>query len=120
MDAWQAQQAFWGQFGAAYEENSVPNDAGFPRITYQAAVNSLDNDVAITASIWTRSTSWNSADMIANAIKERIKDMGCPKIDGGRYRVYIGSTPFAQKTTDPDDKEVKRIVINVNFEFMTE
>jgi hypothetical protein len=120
MDKWQAQHNFWSGFGVpAYEEHSVPDGAPFPYITYEAATSVFESLVSITASIWTRSTSWAQADALANAIEHHIKDMGCPIIDGGRYRVYIGDTTFAQKMDDPNDDQIKRIVLNVTFEYMT-
>ena len=120
MDKWEAQTAFWNSFDVpAYEEHSVPDDAPFPRITYEAATNVFESLVSITASIWTRSTSWVTADTLANTIERHIKSMGCPVIDDGRYRVYIGNTTFAQKMDDPSDDQIKRIVLNVTFEFMT-
>lgn len=120
MDKWQAQHEFWNSFGVpAYEEHSVPDKAPFPRITYEAAMSTFENLVAITASIWTRSTSWETADTLSNTIEGRIKEMGCPEIVGGRYRVFIGQTTFAQKMDDPNDDQIKRIVLNVTFEYMT-
>ena len=122
MDKWQAQHDFWSSFGVpAYEEHSVPDDQRdtFPRITYESATSTFEDLVSITASIWTRSTSWKQADLLSNAIEEHIKGMGCPVIDDGRYRVFIGNTTFAQKMDDPNDDQIKRIVLNVTFEFMT-
>lgn len=123
MDKWQAQHNFWSSFGvSAYEEHSVPDDkkkTDFPRITYEAATSTFENLVSITASIWTRTTSWTQADTLADQIEQYIKAMGCPEIDGGRYRVFIGDTTFAQRMDDPEDDQIKRIVLNVNFEFMT-
>lgn len=120
MDKWQAQHSFWSSFGVpAFEEHSVPDGTAFPYITYESAMSTFHNIVSITASIWTKSTSWESADTIANSIEQYIKTMGCPEIDGGRYRVYIGMTTFAQKLNDPNDDQIKRILLNVNFEFMT-
>ena len=122
MDKWQAQHSFWSSFGVpAWEEHSVPDDQRntYPRITYEAATGVFESTVSITASIWTRSSSWATADTLANTMEEYIKSMGCPSIDGGRYRVYIGDTTFAQKMDDPEDDQIKRILINVTFEFMT-
>jgi hypothetical protein len=120
MDKWQAQHDFWNSFGvSAYDEHSVPEDAGFPRITYEAAMSTFENLVSITASIWTRTSSWATADTLANQIEQYIKAMGCPEIEGGRYRVFIGDTTFAQRMDDPEDDQIKRILLNVNFEFMT-
>lgn len=120
MDKWQAQHEFWSSFGVpAYEEHSVPDGAPFPRITYESAASVFESLVSITASIWTRSTSWATADALADIIEDFIKGMGCPEINGGRYRVYIGDTTFAQKMDDPEDDQIKRIILNVTFEFMT-
>ena len=120
MDKWQAQHEFWNSFGIpAYEEHSVPDGAPFPRITYESAMSTFENLVSVTASIWTRSTSWETADITANNIEQYIKAMGCPEIQGGRYRVFIGDTTFAQRMDDPQDDQVKRIVLNVTFEYMT-
>ena len=122
MDKWQAQHNFWNSFGVpAYEEHSVPDDQRntFPRITYESAISAFEDLVSITASIWTRTTSWEQADTLANTIERFIKDMGCPEIEGGRYRVFIGNSTFAQKMDDPEDDQIKRIVLSVTFEFMT-
>lgn len=122
MDKWQAQHDFWNSFGVpAYEEHSVPDDKKdkFPRITYESATSVFETIVPITASVWTRSTSWARADEIADAIEQHIKSMGCPEINGGRYRVFIGDTTFAQSMDDPNDDQIKRKLIQVNFEFMT-
>ena len=135
MDKWQAQHYFWSSFGVdAYEEHSVPDKAPFPRITYEAATSTFENLVSITASIWTHSTSWASADSIAEAIEFYIKNQGrtvvinsqevaipiCLPIDGGYLRIFIGDTTFAQKMDDPVDDQIKRIVLNVQMEFMTD
>lgn len=119
MDKWQALHRFWNSFNIpAYEVSSVPDDAGYPRITYSAAIGSIDNDVQIDASVWDKSTSWGTVDGIVNQIESGITAMDCPVIEGGRYRVYKG-TPFAQRLGDTDN-EIRRTVLHVNFEFLTE
>lgn len=122
MDKWQAQTSFWESFNVpAYEEHSVPDTEKdkFPRITYEAATGVFESLIPITASIWDRSTSWATVDSISNSIESYVKNMGCPEIDNGRYRVYIDTSNFARKMDDPEDDQIKRIVINVTFEFMT-
>jgi hypothetical protein len=122
MDKWQAQNSFWNSFGIpAWEEHSVPDNQKnvYPRITYEAATATFETLVPITASIWDKSTSWATADTLANTIESYIKSMGCPEVEGGRYRVFIGDTTFAQKMDDPADDQIKRILLNVTFEFMT-
>ncbi len=122
MDKWQAQYNFWSQFGIpAYEENSVPDyrDLTFPYIAYEAASGSFEDTVSITASIWDNTKSFARIDPIADQIERFIRKMGCPEIDGGRYRVWT-NPEFAQNMGDPDNDLLKRKVLNVNFEFMTE
>ena len=57
---------FWNSFEmTGYEENTVPTgeDAPeFPYITYQLVTDSLGNEVAMSASIWYRGTSWVEAN----------------------------------------------------------
>ena len=41
---------FWSGFGlTAYEENTVPEDAVFPYVTYQLVTDSFGREVAATA-----------------------------------------------------------------------
>ena len=121
MDNWQAQYEFWNSFGIpAYEETSVPKGAAYPYITYQAVDGVFGAVLPVNASIWTRTTSWTQADTKANEIKEFIKTMGYPKIEGGRYRVFINSdSMWAQSMNDPNDDQIKRKRLDVRFEFMT-
>lgn len=123
MDRWQAQYQFWSQFGIpAYEKNSVPDvkDLTYPYITYEAAASGFDEPVYCVASIWDNNSSWERVDALADTIEHHIRKMGCPEIDGGRYRAWIGDTTFAQNMGDPDNDKIRRKVLNVNFEFMTE
>lgn len=121
MDRWETLYNFWSSFGIpAYEENSVPEDAQFPYITYEASVGTFDSITTLSASIWDRTTRGTAfVDAKADEIERYIKNMGCPKIEGGRYRVYAEGT-FAQNMGDPEDRLIKRKVLTVNFEFMTD
>lgn len=123
MDKWQAQDQFWNMFGIpAYDENTVPVNATMPYITYQAISSSFGVPQTVTASLWYRSKSWrdisNKADEIAEAINKMPPAI---KIEGGRYKVrFPEGTPFAQRMSEPDDVDVRRIILNVNIEFLTE
>ena len=119
MDKWQALNSFFNSFGvAAYEVGSVPDKASFPRITYESRIGSLGDTIQIDASIWDLSNGWAKVDRIANDIERTINGMGCPQIDGGRYRVYKG-TPYAQRMSEPDNDNIRRTVLHINFEFLT-
>lgn len=123
MDRWEAIYDFWSKFGMpAYEENSVPEDAKYPYITFESAVGEFESIVPLEASIWDRTTRGTAfidgkADEIAHFIKNMLV---CPKIKGGRYRVFIPElSTYAQNMGDPDDRLIKRKILNVSFEFMT-
>lgn len=111
MDRWEAQYSFWASFGVpAYEENSVPDldEVTFPYITYQAVTSPFDGDAMVNASIWTRSTSWLSADQLSDAVETRLKNGGATVPYTGGLLWYTAETPFAQNMGDPDDDRIKR------------
>lgn len=104
----------------AYDENTVPEGSALPYITYSVSTDSIGNIVILSASLWYRSTSWGAiqdkADEIAAAIGYGGKII---KIDNGYLWLTKGS-PFAQRMSEPSDKMVRRIALNLNAEFLTE
>ena len=122
MDKWQAQQTFWSGFGlTAYDENTVPDDAAMPYITYQAVGGNIDTHSTVSASLWYRSDSWadisKKADDIAKAISQMPSSI---KIDGGYMMVRLpDGSWFAERMDDPNDRQVRRILINIEIEFLT-
>lgn len=118
-----ALHAFYSSFGLkAYEENAVPtgDDApDFPYLTYSVSSDSIGIDVALTASLWYRGTSWVQANAKAEEISRRIgrggKILSC---DGGAIWLQRG-TPFAQSMGDESDDQIKRKYINITAEFLT-
>lgn len=122
MNKWQAQQEFWSSFGlSAYDQNTVPDSAQMPYITYEAVTASFEDTLTITASLWYRSRSWSEISVKASEIERKIYNMPpSVEIEGGRYKVRLPSDmPFAQRMEDPEDKDVRRIVLNVEWEFLT-
>ena len=121
MDRWEALFAFWNSFGVkAYEENSVPSDPAnrpdFPYITYEAMVSPWNADVLMSASIWTRSTSWEQADGLSDEVENRIKDGYTIPYDGGIIVIYPND-PFAKHMGEPDDDLVKRVLLGPRYHF---
>ena len=111
---------FWNSFGlTAYEENSVPDGAAFPYITYQLATDSFEREIPLAASIWYRSESWTAinakAEEISHTISRGGKIIPC---DGGAIRMKRGQ-PFAQSMGDESDDLIKRKYLNITAEFMT-
>ena len=133
MNKQQAYKAFWGSFGVlAFEENSVPEDdviqelikggaaaSKYPYITYQVLIDDLGQPVYPTASIYDKSTSWEKADTLTNAISARIQKMNTIKLDSGRMFITKGS-PFGQHMLEEGDKSIRRVVLNLAVEFFTE
>lgn len=120
MDRWQALYAFWSGFGVpAYEENSVPSGSSrpnYPYITYEASVSPFDSDVLLAASIWTRSTSWEEADRIADMVEAKIKDGYVQPYDGGMIYI-VPNDPLSKHTGDPEDDMIKRNLFGARFLF---
>lgn len=121
MDKAQALHAFWNDFGMkAYDENTVAENATFPRITYSVSTGSIGNLVILSVSLWYNTRSWEDiskkADEIAAAIGYGGKIL---PVDGGYVWIMRGS-PFAQRMAEPSDNTVRRIALNINAEFLTE
>ena len=133
MNKQQAYNSFWSGFGVlAFEENSVPDDtviqalidsgvakSKYPYITYQVLVDDLNSTVYPTASIWDKSSSWETADLLSNDISEFISTMGTIRLDNGRMFIVKGS-PFAQHYAEEEDLSIRRIILNIGVEFFTE
>ena len=105
----------------AYEENTVPtgeNAPELPYITYATATSGFDNDVQISASLWYKGYSWESADRKAAEINTALAH-------GGKMIPYTGGalwirrgTPFAQHMADDDDT-IRRIYLNLTAEYLS-
>ena len=129
MDKSQAINYFWKSFGwPAYDENTVPDyiydDQGNkikvepPYITYNVAMDSLENVVSLYASLWDHSNSWKNISMKAKEIEERLGNGGqVIRLDKGALWICKGA-PFAQRMSDVDDS-IRRIYLNIQVEFLT-
>ena len=119
MDKQQTLNSFWNSFGLpAYDELTVPDDAVLPYITYETTVDDFGYLLTCSASVWYRSSEWAAITRKANEIGERIGR-------GGRMLDYEGGavwlskgTPWQRRMADPDDDMVRRIIMNLNVEYM--
>ena len=111
---------FWNSFGlTAYEENSVPDDADFPYITYQLVTDSFGREIPLTASLWYRSESWTAINAKTEEISQKISRGGkIISCDGGAIWLKRGQ-PFSQNMGDESDDLIKRKYLNVTAEFIT-
>lgn len=116
----QALYGFWSSFGwPAYDENSVPDDAVLPYITYDTGEDMLDSEISLSASLWDESTSWRTvtekADQIAHQII--VNQRPIPLTGGGYLWIKKGS-PFMRRVNDQNIK-IRHIFINYQAEFLT-
>lgn len=121
MDKEQAIHSFWSGFDIpAYDENSVPDGAQMPYITYNVSTGALEDVVLLHASLWYYDTSWADITHKAHEIEAAVGSEGhvIIPIDNGRIFLTQGA-PFAQRMMDEADSVIKRIYINVNAEFLT-
>lgn len=115
----QALDTFWNSFGwEAYDENTVPDEVILPHITYTSATDSIDRNVALSASLWDRSTSWASVTNKKNQINDYIGLGGVlVPYNGGAIWIRRGQ-PFAQRMSDVDDG-IRRIYLNITAEYIS-
>lgn len=120
MDKAQAIDQFWNSFNLpAYDENTVPQNAELPRITYNVVTDSLENVVNLHASLWYRDSSWKNITHKAEEVEKRLGEHGGELIDLDEGKVWIvKGTPFAQRMLDPDNS-IRRIYFNIQVEFLT-
>lgn len=119
MNKMQALHQFWSGFSIpAYDENSVPDNAPLPYITYEATSDDFGHMVAQTASLWYRSSSWSDITSKETEISQYISRGGrMIAFDGGSMWIQR-ATPWAQRMNDPSDENIRRIVLNVMIEYL--
>lgn len=119
MNRSQSLHSFWSGFEInAYDENSVPDEAKYPYITYSVALDNLENTIPLSASIWYRSTSWAEISEKAEEISNALKDGVVIKLEKG-YTYLTKGTPFAQRTSGGSDDMIKHIYLNINAQYLT-
>lgn len=119
MNKIQTLHMFWNSFGIpAYDENSVPDKAAFPYLTYEVSSDGFGNQIAQTSSLWYRSSSWTDITMKEEQIAEFIGRGGVMVAyeDGSMW--IQKASPWAQRMNDPSDELIRRIVLNVTIEFL--
>lgn len=120
-----ALQYFMSHLGlTAYQENAVPTGdeyrPAYPYLTYEVQTDSWGAPVPLAVSLWYRSTSWVAANAMANHIANTITRGGVTiPCDGGMLWITMG-VPFARSMGDDSDNMIKRKVLNIMVEYLTE
>lgn len=118
MNKLQALNSFWNNFGlTAYDENTVPDEAELPYITYETKTGFFNNQLTLTASLWYRSKSWKDISEKEMQISDYIGRGGVMvRYDNGAMWVTRAS-PWSQRMSDSNDS-IRRIVLNIQIEFL--
>ena len=117
----QALYDFWAGFTwPAYDEGAVPDSAALPYITYETQTNCFDDGpMTLSASLWDRSTSWETVEAKAAAIADHLGEGGVlMPYTNGRLWIHRGN-PFTQRLQEPDDDSLRRIVVSFTAEFFS-
>ena len=121
----QAIHNFWSSFGlTAYDENSVPDNAKLPYITYSVNIGDITSGPVTTqASLWYRSMSWKEITEKSEEIRNYI-GLGGVMIehDDGAIWIKRGNT-FAQRSAagsseSEQDSSTRRVVLTVDIDFI--
>ena len=116
-DKWTALNTFFNSFGiTAYDENTVPEEAQMPYVTYEAQTASLGETILLSASLWYKSNSWTEISLKAEQISEAIGGGYGVSYDSGRLWI-TKSAPFATRMNEPSDEKIRRIVLQITAEF---
>lgn len=88
---------FFSSFGIpAYEENSVPDNAALPYITYTPQDTDWREPTSVSASIWYKGTGLSELFAKVDEIKKKVGEgLRIPIESGGCVWIYKDS-PFAQ------------------------
>jgi hypothetical protein len=111
---------FFSGFGLdAYPENTVPDEAQLPYITYQIAIPEWENPVALYARVWYRSTSFAAISAKVGEIDSAIGPGAVVPFEDGAIWLYKG-TPFAQFMPMDGDPNLKCMYLNMSLQAITE
>lgn len=112
---------FFSSFGLpAYVATNVPEDAEFPRLTYEPVFGSLSGGpVSVGVNLWYRTESERTPNSKADEIFKRIGESGItfPCAEG---IIWINrDSPWCQNLSDPDDSLIKRRYLLMTAQFLT-
>ena len=122
MDKAQAIHQFWSSFNlqAIDEYSAYDEGMNLPAnyITYEVQTANFGDSVALTASLWYRSTSWAEITQKADEIAAYLGWGGkLITIDSG-YIWIKQRTPFAQRMA-VDQDSIRRIILNISVDFLS-
>lgn len=124
----QALYLFWRGFGLpAIEENSAYDEEAmrqqgidFPYISYEIQSSHLGEPIAMTASLWYKTTTLTNIEAKAQEIADRIGYGGKKiKIDGGYMKIMLPQDSTTYQNMEAEVDNVRRVVFNILVDYMT-
>lgn len=111
---------FFSGFGLdAYPENTVPDEAQLPYITYQITVPEWESPVSMYARVWYRSASFAGISAKVDEIDEAIGPGAVIPFEDGAIWIYKGA-PFAQYMPMDGDPDLKCMYLSMSVQAITE
>lgn len=112
---------YFDKFLPAYEENTVPDNAKFPFLTYECTSTTFnEGKVSINVSLWYRENTWANANNMAHRIEQDLGYGGtCIYTDTGEFIWITKDVPFIQSLGDNSDDKVKRKLLKLRLEYFT-
>lgn len=120
MDKYEALDKFYNSFGIkAYEENSVPDKAVMPYITYEVITAAFDaENVGLSCQIFFKEKSLRHIDELTEKLAQELSGGKKLRCDNGYIVLYRGE-PFAQNMRTSDDKSVKCKYVTIMADYVT-
>lgn len=112
---------FFSSFGIdAYPNNSVPDKAKFPWLTYEATLGNWgDAPVSIGVNLWYHTESEAVPNAKVKQISDAIGNGGVMlKCDDGAIWVKRGE-PWCNSLANENDSTIKQRALNITLEFLT-
>lgn len=115
-----ALHAWFEGFGmTAYPVTSVPDDAEFPWLTYEAVVGEFGSEVSCAVNLWFWTDSEAEPNAKAESFRQYIKDNDYIDCDEGKIWVKTGE-PWCQSVKDEVSPTIKRRYLNLILEYFTD
>ncbi len=116
-----ALRSFFSNVAPIYPHDNVPDGAEYPYFTFEPVFSFFnDGDVPTQIHLWHRTSSDAEINGIARELGRLIGYGGTPVMcDNGWIWIKRGS-PFIVPVNTLDDDMLKRRLINVNVEFITD
>lgn len=112
---------FFGDITTAYPSDNVPDNPTYPYVTVEPRIGYFnDGQVPVQLNLWHRTESDAAINAIARNIGDAIGYGGTTVACDNGWIWIMRGTPFIVPVTVTDDDAIKRRLINVSIDFITD